>query len=185
VSLQQIYSKHFYSKHSPIGCKIRPGTGVPPSGSELLRTLPNPEKYDTKKAILRSRRPLFVEPDVFHAGTIGDAVDHDRQPFHPRLPAGRAAVVKEDRSGAILRQLPFDLPDKLLAPLLVGLRGLSIDQLVGPIVLGRAAHVHPVLIIFSFLAGGIVLGVAGVILAVPVALVVKSTLATLYGDEAR
>jgi predicted PurR-regulated permease PerM len=61
---------------------------------------------------------------------------------------------------------------------------LSIDQLVGPIVLGRAAHVHPALIIFCFLAGGIVLGIPGVILAVPVALLVKSTLATLYGDEA-
>jgi predicted PurR-regulated permease PerM len=59
---------------------------------------------------------------------------------------------------------------------------LSIDQLVGPVVLGRAAHVHPVLIIFCFLAGGVVLGIPGVILAVPVALVVKSTLATLYGD---
>jgi predicted PurR-regulated permease PerM len=60
---------------------------------------------------------------------------------------------------------------------------LSIDQLVGPIVLGRAAHVHPVLIIFCFLAGGVVLGVAGIILAVPIALAVKSTLATVYGDE--
>jgi predicted PurR-regulated permease PerM len=60
---------------------------------------------------------------------------------------------------------------------------LSIDQLVGPVVLGRAAHVHPVLIIFCFLAGGVVLGVPGVILAVPFALVVKATLATLYGDE--
>jgi predicted PurR-regulated permease PerM len=59
---------------------------------------------------------------------------------------------------------------------------LSIDQLVGPVVLGRAAHVHPVLIIFCFLAGGVVLGIPGVILAVPVALVIKSTLETLYGD---
>ena len=59
---------------------------------------------------------------------------------------------------------------------------LSIDQMVGPVVLGRAAHVHPVLIIFCFLAGGVVLGIPGVILAVPVALVVKSTLATIYGD---
>ena len=50
------------------------------------------------------------------------------------------------------------------------------------IVLGRAAHVHPVLIIFCFLAGGIVLGIPGVILAVPIALLVKSTLATIYGD---
>ena len=60
---------------------------------------------------------------------------------------------------------------------------LSIDQLFGPLVLGRAAHVHPVLIIFCFLAGGIVLGIPGVILAVPVALLIKSTLATLYGDD--
>jgi predicted PurR-regulated permease PerM len=59
---------------------------------------------------------------------------------------------------------------------------LSIDQIVGPIVLGRAAHVHPVLIIFCFLAGGIMLGIPGVILAVPIALLVKSTLATVYGD---
>jgi predicted PurR-regulated permease PerM len=60
---------------------------------------------------------------------------------------------------------------------------LSIDQLLGPIVLGTAAHLHPVLIIFCFLAGGIVFGIPGVILAVPVALLIKSTLATLYGDE--
>ncbi len=59
---------------------------------------------------------------------------------------------------------------------------LSIDQLFGPIVLGRAAHVHPVLIIFCFFAGGIIFGIPGVILAVPVALLVKITLATLYGD---
>lgn len=60
---------------------------------------------------------------------------------------------------------------------------LSIDQLVGPVVLGRAAHVHPVLIIFCFLAGGVVLGIPGIILAVPVALTVKSTLATIYREE--
>jgi predicted PurR-regulated permease PerM len=60
---------------------------------------------------------------------------------------------------------------------------LSIDQIVGPIVLGRAAHVPPALIIFCFLAGGVVLGIPGVILAVPFALLIKSTLATLYRDD--
>jgi len=60
---------------------------------------------------------------------------------------------------------------------------LSIDQIVGPIVLGRAAHVHPVLIIFCFLAGAVLLGIPGLIIAVPVALVVKNTLATLYGED--
>jgi predicted PurR-regulated permease PerM len=60
---------------------------------------------------------------------------------------------------------------------------LSIDQVVGPIVLGTAANVHPVLIIFCFLAGGVVFGIPGIILAVPVALLIKSALATLYGDD--
>jgi predicted PurR-regulated permease PerM len=59
---------------------------------------------------------------------------------------------------------------------------LSIDQLFGPVVLGAAARVHPVLIIFCFLSGGVLFGIAGVIMAVPVALVVKITLATLYDE---
>ena len=62
---------------------------------------------------------------------------------------------------------------------------LSIDQIVAPLVLGGAAHVHPVLIIFCFLAGAVLLGIPGVILAVPAALTVKATLATLYGDDDR
>jgi predicted PurR-regulated permease PerM len=60
---------------------------------------------------------------------------------------------------------------------------LSIDQLVAPLVRGRAANVHPVLIIFCFLAGAVTFGIAGVILSVPVALTVKTTLAMLYADE--
>jgi predicted PurR-regulated permease PerM len=60
---------------------------------------------------------------------------------------------------------------------------LSIDQIVAPLVLGNAAHVHPVLIIFCFLAGAVLLGIPGVILAVPVALTVRATLATLYGED--
>jgi predicted PurR-regulated permease PerM len=60
---------------------------------------------------------------------------------------------------------------------------LSIDQVVGPLVLGRAANVHPVLIIFCFLAGAVTFGITGIILSVPVALTVKTTLATLYGED--
>jgi predicted PurR-regulated permease PerM len=61
---------------------------------------------------------------------------------------------------------------------------LSIDQIYGPIVLGSAARVHPVVIIFCFLAGGVLFGIVGIILAVPAALVVRTTLAILY-DEPR
>jgi len=61
---------------------------------------------------------------------------------------------------------------------------LSIDQLFGPLVLGSAARVHPVAVIFCFLAGGALFGIVGIILAIPVALLVRTTLAILY-DEPR
>ncbi|HEU5273540.1 MAG TPA: AI-2E family transporter [Xanthobacteraceae bacterium] len=59
---------------------------------------------------------------------------------------------------------------------------LSIDELLGPVVLGRAAHVHPVMVIFCFLAGGILFGIPGVIMAIPVALGFKHSLAVLYDE---
>jgi predicted PurR-regulated permease PerM len=61
---------------------------------------------------------------------------------------------------------------------------LSIDQIVGPLVLGSAAHLHPVVIIFCLFAGAILFGVPGVILAVPAALAAKTTLAAFYGEDA-
>lgn len=59
---------------------------------------------------------------------------------------------------------------------------LSIDQLLGPLALGTAMRLHPVLIIFCFLAGALLFGVTGVIMAAPVALMTKVTLATLYDE---
>lgn len=60
---------------------------------------------------------------------------------------------------------------------------LSIDELIGPVVLGRAARVHPVLVIFCFLSGGVLFGIAGVVMAMPVALAIKHALAVLYGEQ--
>ena len=59
---------------------------------------------------------------------------------------------------------------------------ISIDQLFGPLALGTAARLHPVLVIFCFLAGGVLFGMVGVIMAVPVALAVKVTLMLLYDE---
>jgi predicted PurR-regulated permease PerM len=59
---------------------------------------------------------------------------------------------------------------------------LSIDQLLGPLVLGQAARLHPTLVIFCFLAGGLLFGIPGVIMSVPIALAIKVTLATLYDE---
>jgi predicted PurR-regulated permease PerM len=62
---------------------------------------------------------------------------------------------------------------------------ISIDQLFGPLALGAAARVHPVLVIFCFLSGALLFGVVGVIMAVPVALIVKVTLALLYDEPTK
>jgi predicted PurR-regulated permease PerM len=59
---------------------------------------------------------------------------------------------------------------------------ISIDQFIGPIVLGRAARVQPSVVIFCFLAGAILFGVPGVIMAVPVALTIKVILGVLYNE---
>ncbi|WP_407168711.1 AI-2E family transporter [Bradyrhizobium sp. ORS 111] len=61
---------------------------------------------------------------------------------------------------------------------------LLIDQLFGPVVLGAASRVHPALVIFCFLAGGTLFGVVGIIIAVPVALIIKATLSALYDEPA-
>jgi predicted PurR-regulated permease PerM len=60
---------------------------------------------------------------------------------------------------------------------------LSIDQIVGPLVLGRAAYLHPVAVIFAFLTGAVFLGVLGLILAVPVAATIKIVLAHYYSEK--
>jgi predicted PurR-regulated permease PerM len=57
---------------------------------------------------------------------------------------------------------------------------LTIDQVVGPLVLGRAARIPAIIVIFAFLVGGAVYGLLGVILAIPVAATIKIVLTDLY-----
>jgi predicted PurR-regulated permease PerM len=54
------------------------------------------------------------------------------------------------------------------------------DQLVMPIVVGRAVHVHPLVTIFAVLTGERIGGVLGMILAVPIAAAVKVVLDYTY-----
>jgi len=53
----------------------------------------------------RDGRPagLSVEPDVFHAPAVEDAVGRDRQPFDIGLPTGCTAPVEDDRPGGAPR----------------------------------------------------------------------------------
>jgi predicted PurR-regulated permease PerM len=47
------------------------------------------------------------------------------------------------------------------------------DQIVSPVVLGRAVELHPLIVIFSVLAGGALFGVLGTLAAVPFAASIK------------
>jgi predicted PurR-regulated permease PerM len=58
------------------------------------------------------------------------------------------------------------------------------DQLVMPIVIGRAVHLHPVVTIFAVLVGLTTFGVLGGLLGVPVAAALNVTFREVYGPEA-
>lgn len=68
----------------------------------------------------------------------------------------------------------------------VGLFALSIrlfiDNLLGPIILGQATRLHPVVVIFAFLVGGTLFGVLGLLLAVPTARIIVVVLENVYGE---
>lgn len=59
---------------------------------------------------------------------------------------------------------------------------LIIDQVIGPLILGQAVRIHPVVVIFAMLAGGVLFGVLGVLLAVPAAASTKIALRMIYNE---
>ncbi len=59
---------------------------------------------------------------------------------------------------------------------------LSLDELMAPLILGTAARLHPVVIIFSFLSGAALFGILGLLLAVPVAASIKIILGIYYAE---
>src|SRR6516165_5387424 len=73
---------------------------------------------------------LLVEPDVFHAIAIVDAVHHRHEPRDIGLRTGAAARIEDDRPRPFLGQPPFDIPHQPLALVAVGLGRLLLDQLV-------------------------------------------------------
>ncbi|HEY1257988.1 MAG TPA: AI-2E family transporter [Stellaceae bacterium] len=62
---------------------------------------------------------------------------------------------------------------------------LSIDNVVGPVVLGQAARIHPVIVIISFVTGAMLFGIVGLLLAVPVVVCVKVALEHYYAEPIR
>lgn len=60
---------------------------------------------------------------------------------------------------------------------------ISVDNVVGPVVLGRAVTLHPVAIIIAFLIGASLFGIIGVFVAVPGAAAMKIILSVWYGED--
>ncbi|WP_174301893.1 AI-2E family transporter, partial [Caulobacter sp. S45] len=58
-----------------------------------------------------------------------------------------------------------------------------IDDVVAPPVLGRSVAVHPVVVMFSYAVGGVLFGVTGLLLAVPVAACTRIWLKAAYEAE--
>src|SRR4051812_12452203 len=80
----------------------------------------------------RTRRPstLLIEPPVFAAVCVVEAVDHQGHVLDIGLPAGAGAGIEDDRAGDLLGGPAFDRPDHLLALFLVALHRLPLDHLV-------------------------------------------------------
>jgi predicted PurR-regulated permease PerM len=57
---------------------------------------------------------------------------------------------------------------------------MCIDQIIGPIILGRAVTLPPVVVIFGFLAGGALFGILGMLVAIPVLALLKIVLDDYY-----
>ncbi len=91
----------------------------------------------------------------------------------PLASATLVGIIAVQQSGIVAAALLFGFA--------IALR-LSIDNLVGPIVLGEAARIHPVVIIISFVCGAILFGVVGLLIAVPVAVCIKITLEHYYAE---
>ena len=72
----------------------------------------------------------------------------------------------------------------LLMGFVLALR-LSIDNIIGPIVLGHAARLHPVVVIAGFVGGAMLFGVVGLLLAVPMAVCIKIALEHYYAEPIR
>jgi predicted PurR-regulated permease PerM len=61
--------------------------------------------------------------------------------------------------------------------------GSTIDgYVVGPLVYGKSNKIHPLVSIFSVFAGGLLFGVVGVIISIPVTVIIMTT-AKYYGED--
>src|SRR5712691_9571850 len=127
------------------------GVAEPLLGPAVLRLVCRALARQKDKAVPPVRRRvchrLSLQPDVFEARGVEDAVDHQRHALHPRLHADRGTDVKDDRPHAVFGEFLLDLPHQLPPLVWVGLHRLPFDQRVefgiaiAAVITLRAAHV--------------------------------------------
>ena len=165
----------------------------------LLRLIPPPGRAQTEELLGRVHQVLgrYLRGQVFLIALMASVTYlvlalGFRLPF--ALPIALATGVLEIlplfgpiTAGAIasLVALVNGGPGAALAVALVYLILRQVeDQLVMPIVVGRAVELHPLVAIFSVLTGGAAAGVLGALLAVPVAAALRVTLDYVFPDQA-
>src|SRR5215831_18188534 len=74
---------------------------------------PDRDETGSRNRSDRKTARLLVDPDVLHAPVVIDAVDLLHDALHMRLPAGRPAIMEDDRARSVLLQLMVDLPYEL------------------------------------------------------------------------
>src|SRR5215469_1515327 len=136
------------TRNTPPGCCASAG---PATATAISPATPaNRRKFiPTRVILLRASRPtqaasvrtshpnpawLLVEPYVFEAGAIVNAVDHADQTVDVWPPAGDAGHVQDVRARVFFDQLLLDLPNQLLPPAGIGFPRLPVDQFVNRLV---------------------------------------------------
>ncbi len=92
--------------------------------------------------------------------------------------------------GPILASVPavlFGLADSVEKGLIVALVYIIIQQIeshvLSPLLMGRAVHLHPIIVLTAFLVGTILYGIIGGLLAVPTALLISAAVDSYRGDK--
>ena len=66
--------------------------------------------------------------------------------------------------------------------ILVGITHVLDDVVFQPFVLGSAVNIHPLAVIVAIIGGSLIMGLWGMLLAIPTVVVVKTTVETLFKE---
>jgi predicted PurR-regulated permease PerM len=90
------------------------------------------------------------------------------------------ALIAEDVRPLIPGLNPNDLA--LYVVILVVIAHVLDDVVFQPFVLGGAVNVHPLVVVIAIIAGSLIMGLWGMLFAIPAVVVVKTAVATLFKE---